>query len=440
MVPERNSETVKAGPARRPTLPGGSGPLGGVRVVDFSAVVSGPLAAMWLADQGADVVKVETMSGDVTRGSNLAPELRGMAGLFTNCNRGKRSIRVDVNHPAGREVLLDLCRSADVFVQNWRPGVVERLGVDFEAVSAVNPDIIYVSISGYGPDGPYASRRVYDPIIQGLTGHVAVQKNPEIPFLDLVRTIVCDKATALTAAGSVCAALFARERGAGGQHLVIPMLDAALAFFFPDGFQSKALLDDAEADARPTLARVYRLSDTADGQIVYFTATVDELHSLFRALGHQEWTTDPRYSDAAGVRANREEIGAMVAAAIASWPTSDLAVRLDAEQVPFGPVLDLDQVQDDPQIRHNQLLRTRHHPCVGRVLEAGHPVRFSSTPVGVARLAPQLGEHDAEILAEIGRSSDDVEALRSAGVIAAPAPPDNTSDVVESGSAAKDTQ
>lgn len=420
MVPERNN-TEAAIQAETPTRPTGSGPLSGVRVVDFSAVVSGPLAAMWLAEQGADVVKVETMAGDVTRGSNLAPELNGMAGLFTNCNRGKRSIRIDVNHPAGREVLLDLCRGADVFVQNWRPGVVERLGVDFEAVSAVKPDTVYVSISGYGPDGPYASRRVYDPIIQGLTGHVAVQKNPEIPFLDLVRTIVCDKATALTAAGSVCAALFARDRGAGGQHLVIPMLDSALAFFFPDGFQSKALLDDDEADSRPTLARVYRLSETADGQVVYFTATVDELHSLFRALGHEEWTADPRYCDAAGVRANREEIGAMVASAIASWPTADLTARLDAEQVPFGPVLDLDQVQDDPQIRHNRLLRTRRHPAIGRLLEARHPVRFSSTPVGVPRLAPTLGEHDTQILTELGRSSDDIEALRSAGVIASPA-------------------
>lgn len=395
------------------------GPLSGVRVVDFSAVVSGPLAAMWLADQGADVIKVETMAGDVTRGITLAPELNGMAGLFTNCNRGKRSIRLDVTEPAGREVLMDLCHSADVLIQNWRPGVVERLGIGYDDVAAINPGIVYVSISGYGPDGPYADRRVYDPIIQGLTGHVAVQRNPEIPFLDLVRTIVCDKATALTAAGSACAALFARERGAGGQHLIVAMLDAALAFFFPDGFQSKALLDDPDADARPTLAQVYRLSSTADGQIVYFTATVDELHSLFRALGHADWTTDPRYRDAAGVRANREEIGAMVAAALESWASTELAPRLEAEQVAFGPVLDLDQLQEDAQIVHNALLRTRNHPTIGRLLEARHPVRFSATPVAVPRLAPRLGEHDEEILAELGRDSTAIEALRAAGVIAA---------------------
>ncbi len=413
----RRSSTTSAVPAAAKAAGDRGGPLSGLRVVDFSAVVSGPLAAMWLAEQGADVIKVETMAGDVTRGFALAAELNGMAGLFTNCNRGKRSIRLDVTKPAGRDVFLDLCRGADVLIQNWRPGVVERLGVGYDDLAAVNPGIIYASISGYGPDGPYAERRVYDPIIQGLTGHVAVQRNPEIPFLDLVRTIVCDKATALTTAGGVCAALFARERGAGGQHLVVPMLDTALAFFFPDGYQSKALLDDAQADSRPTLAQVYRLSSTADGQIVYFTATVDELHSLFRALGHSDWTSDPRYCDAAGVRANREEIGVMVASALESWATGDLAPRLEAEQVAFGPVLDLDQVQHDAQVLHNGVLRTRHHPAIGRLLEARHPVRFSATPIAVPRLAPRLGEHGEEILGEIGRDAASIAELRRAGVI-----------------------
>ena len=192
------------------------GPLEGVRVVDFSAVVSGPLATMWLADQGADVVKVETLDmGDIIRMSWSYPELAGLAGLFVNNNRGKRCISLDVTSDEGREIVLDLCRRADVFVQNWRPGVVERLGLGYDDVAAVRPDIVYVSVSGYGPDGPYAQRRVYDPVIQGLTGHAAVQVNPELPFPDLVRTVVVDKATALICAQAVTAALFRVSVAAG---------------------------------------------------------------------------------------------------------------------------------------------------------------------------------------------------------------------------------
>jgi crotonobetainyl-CoA:carnitine CoA-transferase CaiB-like acyl-CoA transferase len=290
-----------------------AGPLAGVRVVDFSAVVSGPLAAMWLADQGADVVKVEALgSGDIVRYAHFYPELGGLGGLFVNNNRGKRCLSIDVATDQGRDVVLDLCRRADVFVQNWRPGVVEQLGLGYEDVASVRSDIVYLSISGYGPDGPYAQRRVYDPVIQGLTGHVAVQVNPEIPFPDLVRTIVCDKATALMAAQAVTAALFARERGAGGQHLTLPMLDAGLSFFFPDGYMSKALLDDPNADLRPTLAARYSVSRTADGHVVYFVSGLEQSHALCRALGHPEWTEDERFSTAVHLMQNVEAFGRLI--------------------------------------------------------------------------------------------------------------------------------
>jgi crotonobetainyl-CoA:carnitine CoA-transferase CaiB-like acyl-CoA transferase len=402
-----------------------TGPLAGIRVVDFSASVSGPLAAMWLADQGAQVIKVEPLEvGDVTRSTLGAPELSGLGGLFLNCNRGKRSIGVDVATVEGRNIVLDLCRRADVFIQNWRPGVADRLGVGYDDVAAIEPDIIYVSISGFGPDGPYAQRRVYDPVIQGLTGHVGVQVNPEIPFPDLVRTIVCDKATALTASQAITAALFARERGTGGQHLQIPMLDSALAFFFPDGYMTKALLDDDKADSRPTMATVYRVNPTADGYIIYHTANLIQMHALFRALGHPEWQKDPRFTTTPELRRNAEALGAMITSAIEDFTTADLALRLDAEDVAFAPVLDLDQVQKDPQISHNRALRIRDHPQVGRVLEASHPVTFSKTEVDIRPLAPLHGQHDEEILRELGRDDQDIAALRAAGVISR-SPQDN---------------
>jgi crotonobetainyl-CoA:carnitine CoA-transferase CaiB-like acyl-CoA transferase len=399
--------------------PNASGPLAGIRVVDLSAVVSGPFAAMWLADQGAEVIKVEdTALGDITRGNGRASTGPGLSGLYVNCNRGKRALAIDMHTDQGRQVVLDLCRDADVVIQNWRPGVADRLGVGWSHVSAINPRVIYVSISGYGESGPYANRRVYDPIIQGLSGHVAVQVNPEIPIPDLVRTIVCDKATALSVAQSVSAALFARERGtASGQHLQIAMLDAALSFFFPDGFMSKGLLDDPARDHRPTLAQVYRLQATADGHLTYFAASQQEFEGLFRALGHPEWIDDPRYADGEARVAHRGELGEDLDAAFRSVTNAELIPRLDHFEVPFGEVRELDELYDDPQIRHNEALQIRTHPAIGRVQEARHPVKFSSTPVSERNLAPMQGEHTEVILRELGRSDADIDALRAAHVI-----------------------
>ncbi len=395
-----------------------SGPLTGVKVVDFSAVISGPLAAMWLADQGADVIKVEdTGTGDITRSGAAAPDLHGLAALYMGANRGKRALSVDVTTDAGRQIVLDLCRTADVFIQNWRPGVVDRLGLGYEDVAAVRPDIIYVSISGFGPDGPYAQRRVYDPIIQGLTGMVVTQTNPEIPFPDLVRQVVCDKATSLTVTQAVCAALFARERGGGGQHIAVPMLDVAMSFFHPDGFLPDALLDDPRRDERAIPSRLYRVAPTADGHIIIYTVTIGEMHCLFRALEHPEWVEDPRFATADELRHHREELGPMIADLIERTPTAVLAQRFDEEQVPFGLVLDHDEVARDPQIVHNRTLSVREHPVAGRVLEARHPVRYGMAIPELNDLAPTQGQHTDEILHELGRDGQAIDALRAAGTV-----------------------
>jgi crotonobetainyl-CoA:carnitine CoA-transferase CaiB-like acyl-CoA transferase len=393
------------------------GPLAGIRIVDFSAVVSGPLATMWLADQGADVVKIETgPDGDITRGRQ-EPDHHRLNGLFVNCNRGKRSICVDATSAEGLAIILELCAQADVFVQNWRPGVVERLGLGYDAVRAVRPDIIYVSISGYGPDGPYAQRRVYDPIIQGLTGHVAIQVNPEIPIPDLHRTIVTDKATALTASQGVCAALFARERGAGGQHLVIPMIDVGVSFVFPDGFQRAALLDDEWSPKLPTLAEVYRLVATSDGHLTYYCANDKEIFGLFRALGHEEWCIDDRFASASARTKNLETLGALISEKFNAMTTAEAIVALEQHEVAFGPVLSLDEVPENVQIIHNKSMRVREHDMLGRVREVRQPIRYSGTPTDVvATIAPSLGQHTREVLAELGRTPNQIEALYDAGV------------------------
>jgi crotonobetainyl-CoA:carnitine CoA-transferase CaiB-like acyl-CoA transferase len=393
------------------------GPLAGIRVVDVSQILSGPFACMILADQGADVVKVESPGiGDPMR---IGPYRRGgRASFYVNANRGKRGIVLDLQQARGREALLRLVAQADVFVQNWRPGAAERLGLGYDALAAVNPRLVYVSISGYGDSGPYRDRRVYDPIIQGLTGHVGVQKNPDVPIPDLVRNVVADKASAFTAAQAITAALLARERGAGGQHIQVPMLDASLYFFWPDGMMKHTWIGDSEFPG-PVLYDLYRLWETADGHLIYFTATDSEFHGLFRALGHPEWVTDERFATvpARAVPENREALGALVLAEIAKWKTEELLERMVAEQVPAGPVYTIEQMLEDPQLRHNGAFFESEHSETGKRREARPAARFAKTPQQAGGLAPAYGEHTEAVLAELGYDRAAIAALRSEGVI-----------------------
>jgi crotonobetainyl-CoA:carnitine CoA-transferase CaiB-like acyl-CoA transferase len=393
------------------------GPLAGVRVVDVSQILSGPFACMILADQGAEVVKVESPGiGDPMRIGTY--RRAGRPSFYVNANRGKRGIVLDLQQERGREALLRLVDRADVFVQNWRPGAAERLGLGGEALRARNPQLIYVSISGYGDSGPYRDRRVYDPIIQGLTGHVGVQRNPDVPIPDLVRNVVADKASAWTAAQAITAALFARARGAGGQHVTIPMIDASLYFFWPDGMMKHTWIGESEFQG-PALYDLYRLWETADGHLIYFTATDSEFHGLFRALGHPEWVTDPRFGTipARAQAANREALGALLLEEIRKWKTKELIERMAAEQVPVGPVYTLDELLEDPQLRHNGSFFETDHPVAGRMREARPPARFSATPQQPGGLAPAHGEHTEAVLREVGYDAAALAALRAEGVI-----------------------
>jgi crotonobetainyl-CoA:carnitine CoA-transferase CaiB-like acyl-CoA transferase len=385
------------------------GPLTGFRILDATEVVSGPLATQLLADQGAEVIKLERPAhGDSVR--RMGFRRGGMSSLFANVNRGKRSVAVDLSKPAGLEVARALVARADVFVQNWRPGAAERLGLGAEALCAAHPALIYVSVSGFGASGPYRDRRVYDPIIQGLSGHVAVQKNPEVPIPDLVRTLVVDKATAYTAAQSITAALLARERGAGGQHIEIAMLDAALAFFWPDGMMGHSWVDPVDF-AGPTLAETYRLWETRDGHLLYWVGQDSEAHGLFRALGHAAWCTDPRFASLRARTENRDALGALLREAIAGWERDALLERLVANDVPCGPVLDLAEVLDDPQVRHNQSVGEVELPGSGRLRFARPPTRFAGTPQVPGRPAPRLGEHTREVLGELGFDAERIAGL-----------------------------
>ena len=394
------------------------GPLHGYRIVDLSQIVSGPMATMLLSDQGADVVKVEPVDGqDILR---RAPFARGgFSAFFLNNNRGKRSLAVDLHRAEGRQVILDLVATADVFVQNFRPGVCERMGIGYEDLRAVNPDLVYVSISGFGPTGPYADRPILDPVIQGLTGMVAYQVNPDIPFPDLVRNIVSDKSTALTVAQAVTVALLARERGAGGQHVEVPMLDATLFFFWPDAMVDFTMVGDGVSPGL-TLAEMYRLTECLDGKIVYFAASTAHIHGVSRAVGHPEWCEDSRYDLEGFVEDNQNllDYGQMTAEAFASMSVADALAGLLEGDVPSGPILEKEEVLADPQVVHNGSIVTWEHPEAGTVRQARPAARFSETPVEMRLRASAKGQDSDEILTGIGRTDEEIRALRAAGIVA----------------------
>lgn len=390
------------------------GPLEGVRIIDCSAVISGPLATMMLADQGADVIKVEPPgAGDITRVPNFFRG--GVAALFANANRGKRSIVLNLQEEKGRDLLKRLVADADVFVQNFRPGAMERLGLGEPELRKVNPDLIYCSISGYGQDGPYADRRVYDPVIQGLTGHVAVQRAPGTP-VDLVRNIVCDKSTSYTAAQAITAALFARERGAGGQHVTLSMIDAGLAFFWADGMMAHTFVGEGTMPGIP-LYDLYKLRETADGHCVVFAASDSEFQGLCRALGTPELAEDPRYLTLGDRIVNMADLEGLYTEAFKKWKTADLVSRLVEEDVPAGPVLSLEELIDDPQIKHNGSIVEVEHPSAGTLRQAAPPARFDRTPSAAGSPPPLLGEHTDAVLADLGVDDGERAELREAGVI-----------------------
>ena len=394
------------------------GPLHGYRIVDLSQIVSGPMATMLLSDQGADVVKVEPVDGqDVLRRPTFARG--GFSAFFLNNNRGKRSLAVDLHRPEGRQVILDLAATADVFVQNFRPGVCDRMGIGYEDLRAVNPDLVYVSISGFGPTGPYADRPILDPVIQGLTGMVAYQVNPEIPFPDLVRNIVSDKSTALTVAQAVTAALLARERGAGGQHVEVPMIDATLFFFWSDAMVDLTMVGDGVTPGL-TLAEVYRLTECLDGKLVYFAASTAHIHGVSTAVGHPEWCRDPRWCLEGFTEdpQNLLDYGKMTADAFASMSVADALAGLADGDVPSGPILEKAEVLDDPQVRHNESIVTWEHPEAGTIRQARPGARFSGTPAEMRLHASAKGFDTDEILAGIGRNAEEVRALRADGTVA----------------------
>ncbi|MGR8918298.1 MAG: CaiB/BaiF CoA transferase family protein [Gammaproteobacteria bacterium] len=399
------------------------GPLHGYRVVDLTAMISGPLATMTLGDQGADVIKVEHPAGGdyVRKGANRRG---GFAANFLNNNRNKRSVALDLKAPGAIDVLLKIVETADVFVQNFRPGVAERMGIGEDVIRGARADIVYVSIAGFGFDGPFASKPVYDPLIQALSGLATVQAGSDEERPRLVRTIVPDKVSALTAAQAITAALLTRERTGEGQHVHVSMLDAIVAFLWNSDMGSQTFVGD-ELPQQHAASFIDLIYETADGHVSVAVMSDREWHGLARALDKPGWLEDERFKTPALRDRNINARLALIQSGLVEFPTAELLARLEAEGVPCAPVLTRNEMIEHPQVTANELVQTYAHPQAGLLRQARPAARFSATPSGVRRGAPGLGEHTGELLREIGLDDAELDALEQAGVfgVAATATP-----------------
>jgi crotonobetainyl-CoA:carnitine CoA-transferase CaiB-like acyl-CoA transferase len=391
------------------------GPLSGYRIIDVTQMLSGPMATMILGDQGADVIKIEPPGvGDLTRA--MGANKRGIPPTFAVINRNKRSIAIDFKDHRGLGVLKHLVAGADVFVQNFRPGRAERMGLGEHELRRIKSDLIYVSISGFGEKGPYVERRVYDPVIQALSGLAAIQADYKTGRPQMMRLIIPDKVTALTAAQAITAALLARERTGEGQHVKLAMLDAVIAFLWPEGMANHTFISSNATPARAGSRDL--IFETADGYITAGANSNAEWRGLATALGRPEWIDDPRFNTVAARIRNVAERLELTAEILATKTSAEWLAVLAANDVPSAPVLSREEVLRDAQVAANELIVESEHPHAGAMRQPRPAARFEATPAGLHRPAPLLGEHTDEILRELGVTNDAAADLRASGVVA----------------------
>ena len=399
------------------------GPLDGIRIVDLSIALAGPWATAMLADQGADVIKVEAPGiGDIGRW--IGVQVNGISALFQMVNRGKRSIAVNLRTDEGRDVVRRLVRDADVFVQNFRPGVIERLGLDYQTLRGLSGlrgergDLVYVSISGFGHEGPYAHKSAYDPVVQAYAGLASLQADPGTQEPQLLRHTAADKITALFAAQAITAALFARDRGRGGQHVRLAMLDATVAFVWADAAGNEVMLD-SDGRQPSSFSAAQRMFRYKDGWGIAAPVSDADFAGICKAFG-VSGADDPRVATLGERRRHPELMGEIMQRIHEVAPTlttAEATRRLEAENTPCGIALRTDQLPDDPHVRAIGLLEDSEHPVGGRLRQPRPAARFERTPAATGSPAPTLGQHTDPVLRDLGLA-DRIDALRSSGAVA----------------------
>ncbi len=386
-----------------------------LRVLDVTQVMAGPFCAMVLADLGADVIKIEPPGGDSSR------EMPGGVGAenpsFNAVNRGKRSVVLNLKSPPGREVLLRLARSADVLVENYRPGVMDGLGLGYDTIAAVNPRIVYASISGYGQTGPRREHGGFDLIAQGVSGIMSVTGAPGGPPMKS-GIPVTDLGAGLFAVVGILAALHGRERSGRGQHVDTSLVDAgvALSVWEAAEYFSRGTIP-APLGSAHRMNAPYQAIRCADGYITLGAANERLFRRLCDLLGHAEWTQAPEFADNASRVRHQAELAARIEAITSQQPGHHWLALLEQHGIPCGPINNYAQVFADAQVLARDMVVDVDHPTLGRLKTLGSPIKLSATPADVRRPAPRLGEHVDDVLREAGYSATEIDALARAGAI-----------------------
>jgi crotonobetainyl-CoA:carnitine CoA-transferase CaiB-like acyl-CoA transferase len=389
--------------------------LAGLRVLDLSRVIAGPFCAMLLGDLGADVVKVERPG----RGDDLRwiRGRNGMSTMFAAVNRNKRGVAIDLQQPDGATLAFELARRADVVIENFVTGTADRLGLGYEAVRAVNPTVVYASVTGFGQTGPYARRAGYNTIAQGMSGLMALTGMPGHPPTR-VGASISDLAASFMAFGAVNAALVQRFRTGIGQYLDVSLLVSTMALL-PDPiahYLESGKRPAREGNRNPNLtpAEAFR---TRDGYINVVLLNEDQYERFARVVGDGVLTSDPRFKTNADRLAHHPDFKARVEAAFAGAETSEWVTRFETAGIACGPIYEFDEVFRDPQVKHLDLVAEVDQPGFGLVKMLGFPFRAPGQDMGIRRPAPRLGEHTAEVLAELGMAATEVERLAARRVV-----------------------
>jgi formyl-CoA transferase len=392
-----------------------SSALSGIRVLDVTQVMAGPFCAMLLADLGGDVIKIEPPAGDSTR--QMPGGVGGDTPSFNAVNRGKRSVRLNLKVPEGRAVFGRLARSTDILIENYRPGVMEGLGLGYTHLSAANPRLIYASISGYGQTGPDRHKGGFDLIAQGVSGIMSITGEPGqapvkagVPLTDL--------GAGLFALAGILAALERRHRTGEGQHVETSLVDAGVALSIWEAteyFSGRGVPQPMGSAHR--MNAPYQAIRCADGYITLGAASDRLFGRLCEVLEHPEWQELPEFADNESRVRHHDELATLIEAITVREPRAHWLALLEKNEIPCGPINDYAQVFADPQVVAREMVVEVEHPTLGRIRTLGSPIKMSATPLDVGRRAPRLGEHTDEVLTEAGLSASEMEALRRAGAI-----------------------
>ena len=392
-----------------------NGPLHGIRILDLTSMISGPSATMMLADQGAEVIKIENPAGgDHTRA--VSTKRNGVSASFVNNNRNKKSVAINLKDPRGVDVLKRLTKTADIVVQNFRPGVADRIGVGEDALRQITSDIIYVSISGFGDTGPFAQKPVYDPLVQALSGLTTIQAGSDEERPRLVRTILPDKLTGYAAAQAITAALYHRLKTGEGQHIKLSMLDTVISFLWGSDMGGHTFVGD-ELEQETAQSFIDLICQTQDGYISVAVQSNKQWASICKAFDKPEWLADPRFASAALRHENIDERLRLTQEVLKTRTTAQWLEVLDCEDVPCAPVLTRKEVIRHPQILANDLLLESDHPVAGKLRQTRPAPQFSKTPTSLRHHAPALGADTEAVLSDAEFSGEEIDGLVSAGVV-----------------------